>query len=534
VFALFRRLTPAVVCMTVAGIAGVWTMGFATLLDRHISVFTSAVPAIVLTVAFSDIVHLWSAFQSELANGRDREDAVMASAMEVGRACMFTSATTGLGFLAMALVPTPMFRLLGVVLSFGVAVSLLLAMTLVPLLLVRTGPRAVTTRQAGWTQQRVSALLGLCHHWSSAHPRRVVSTFAVLLGLVVWGSSQLVVETNFNARFDDDAQLRQDQRWFESHFAGTSGFDLFVSTDGPDQALSPDVIHGLSRWRDHVNSWPDVDRTQSLLDVFEPIHAELGQTGPLPSSQAALSQYLLLFELGGGEALDGLLDFERRTLRIHAQHSGHDLRRLRDVGDRAAAALQTELGTSARVEVTGLRYLFGDWLDLIVTGQLRGFTGSCLLITLMMIWALGSVRAGMLSMVPNILPLLCLGAWCGLAWDQTDSDVFMIAMMAVGIGVDDTIHFLVRYRMERARSPDAAQALHRTFEYSGRAIVMTTTILVLGFLPFATSDYFSTRMIGVLLPGVLLVALISDVLLAPALCRLGAFGFSGPVPERVP
>jgi predicted RND superfamily exporter protein len=143
----------------------------------------------------------------------------------------------------------------------------------------------------------------------------------------------------------------------------------------------------------------------------------------------------------------------------------------------------------------------------------------------MMVIGLGSIRVGLGSMLPNVLPLLCLGGYLGVAYDRIDSDTLVIAIMALGIGVDDTIHFLMRYRIESRRTEDTRVAVERTYAFSGRAIILTTMVLVLGFLPFSSSDYFSAFMIGTFLPGVLVMALLADLLLVPALVQVGWLRF---------
>ena len=146
---------------------------------------------------------------------------------------------------------------------------------------------------------------------------------------------------------------------------------------------------------------------------------------------------------------------------------------------------------------------------------------SVVLVALLMSLALRSPRIGLVSMVPNLLPVLTIGGWIGFAWEAMDSDTLVVAIMAIGIGVDDTIHFLVRYKREAERSKTTAEAIERTFHFAGRAIAMTTIILVAGFLHFAASDYFTVDMIGKLLPTALVTALLADILLVPALVQLG-------------
>jgi len=145
-----------------------------------------------------------------------------------------------------------------------------------------------------------------------------------------------------------------------------------------------------------------------------------------------------------------------------------------------------------------------------------------------MIVALASLRSALWSVVPNVFPLLVLGGVLGGVFQYVDSDTLALGLLAIGIGVDDTIHFLVRYRLELPRSRSRQEALARTFAFAGRAIVMTTIILALGFFPFVMSDYYSTRIVGTLLPLCLVVALLADLLLVPALAQVGAFRFSSP------
>ena len=135
VMAVFKRLLPAVVSVGIAGLAMVWTMALSSLIDPVFSIMVTAVPLVVVVVGFSDVIHLWSAWEQERLLGRPREDAILASAADVGRACLLTSVTTFVGFVSLSFVPTPMFRQMGITLGMGVALALVLAMTLVPVLL---------------------------------------------------------------------------------------------------------------------------------------------------------------------------------------------------------------------------------------------------------------------------------------------------------------------------------------------------------------------------------------------------------------
>ena len=533
VWLMFRRLWPAVISMFASLVAVIWTMGFAVQLDREVNVMMATVPALIIIVGFSDVVHLCSAYLLELGRGIGKRQAILNSAEDVGKACFLTSLTTFVGFVCLSLVPTPVFRSLGLILGFGVASALLIAMTIVPIFFslmpepkpLRKGP---TSRVHDW----VDRLLAVAERLAMRRAWPVIIGFGLVLLLALLGLTQLEIKADFAKRFGEDNPIRRDLSWFEERFAGTTGLDIYVEVPEADGLFDPEIFGRIARFQDALTELPRVDTAFSLVDLVREIHDALNtdtdDAGPLPATRQAIAQYLLLFELGGGRDLDRLIDFERRKMRITLRLNDEEFRASASVAAEAMALAQPILGESAAAEPSGLTFLMGDWLDEILAGQRNGLLLSLFTITFMMMLGLRSSRAGLWSMVPNVLPLLVLGGVVGGLWDYVDSDTLILAIIAIGIGVDDTIHFLVRFRIEEARSPDTATAIRRTFDFAGRAIVMTTVILVAGFSPFALSDYYTTRMMGTLLPMCLVVALLADLLLVPALVQIGLIRFRKP------
>ena len=533
VWLLFRRLWPALVSLAIAGVGVTWTMGFAVMLDREVNVMMAMVPAVVLIVSFSDVVHLISAYLLELDRGLDRDAAIIAAGSEVGRACAWTSATTFVGFVSLSLVPTPVFRSMGIILGFGVGVALLLAVTLVPMLFsVMPRPRPLRGGATGRTHDLLERGLLSFEQIALNHPWPVIAGFGLFTVVAIVGCTRIEIETRFEDRLRPTNPVQLDLDWFSDRFAGSTLLDVTVEGDGPDSLLDPTALKALASLQEQLAELPTVDDAYSVVDILVRIHEVMGDgQGELPDTRPLIAQYLLLFELGGGEDLEQFIDFERRQARIVLRLNDSGFRSAATLGRSAEQLAREALPSSMTGRPVGLSYLLGDWLDEILEGQRRGVLASLIVITIMMAVAMGSVRVGLWSMIPNVLPLLTLGGYVGFFWETTDSDTLLLALLSLGIGVDDTIHFLTRFRIEAARQPDAATAVRQTLHYAGRAIVMTTVILVGGFLPFSLSDYFSTRIMGTLLPVCLVVALLADALLVPALAQVGLFRFR-PAPAR--
>ena len=523
---LFRTPLPVFLSVTVSLLSALWTVGVSAFISPKLNIMYGIVPSVVTIVAVSDVIHLWSAYLHELALGNDREEAILSSATDVGRACLLTSITTAVGFFSIAFIPTPMFQELGVVLGIGVGVALLLAMTLVPIAAtMSTVPSKSAQKMENPIGRLVEVLVHFCSTLSTHYPRRIIALFLVASAALLWGFIHTDIETSFVNRLSRDNHIRTDSDWFAQEFTGTQTMDVFVSADAPGGILDPDVMRGMAQLQDQLEATDEVDDAMGIADLIERIDIGLGGPGEVPKSQAAISQYLLLFEMGGGSSLDPFIDFDREQARIVLRLNEHRMRRVHEVAKKAESIGSTVLPGQVTVEGTGMMPLVGGWLDEIVQGQRNGVLASILSITLLMIIGMRNLGVGLWSMIPNLLPLVAVTSTAHWIWEDLDSDTLIVLMMAIGIGVDDTIHFLTRFRIEAARTQTSQEAIQRTFAFAGRAIVMTTIILAAGFFPFVASDYWRTWILGTLLPLALFVAMVADLLLVPALAQVGLIRF---------
>ena len=529
VFVMFQRLWPVAITLGVSFIGVLWTVGFAVILDRQISIFVSLAPAIIMIVATSDIIHLCSAYLLELAKGKSKEEAILISGIEVGTACFWTSVTTFIGFISLTLVPAPMMKQMGLVLGFGVAVSLLLAMTLTPIFFSFLKKPEPHTYDASKAQAFLSRLLFGVKKATFHKSKLIFLLFLIILGFSIHGSTRVNIDTDFYKRFDEESRSRKDEAYYHKHFAGSNFLEIFIDSKEKEGILVPELFARTTEFQNQIKALPEVDDVLSFVNLIKNIDEEMNpehaQNEPDTWSGNMLAQYLLLFEMSGGEDLDRLMDFDRSVMRMNVRLSENGTQFSYSTGNKVKKIADETFNNTADVEVTGLMYLFGGFVDVIIRGQIQGLCFAFFTIMAVMMLMFRSVKIGFWSMFPNILPLLVLGGYLGYSLDAVDSDTITIAMVAVGIGVDDTIHFLSRLRFESARTTDPEEALKNALQFSGRAMITTTIILSAGFLPLGLSDYYSVAIFGSLLPMTLVVAVVADILLIPAMVRLGFIQF---------
>lgn len=537
VYLMFHRIWPVLLTVAITSMAIVWTLGLGVILYGHLNIFTTMVPAIMLITCFADVIHLCSAYLLELSRGESKEAAINTIGKEVGTACGYTSITTFFGFIAIAMVPAPVFRQAGFLLGFGVAIALFMALTLVPICLsIFSKPKPWRLGKTSAVQLILDRVLGWISRVTMQRPRTIVYLFTFAFIISCYGLVNIHFETQFSKRFHQDNPIRVSLQYMEKYFPGTNVLDIYLESKSGEDMLNPEVFRKVAELETWVEDFPQVTQVMSVVDLvkklYQEINPEMAQQVPLPESREALAQLLLLFEMSGGNNLERLIDTDYRTVRLNARLLDIGVIETSEMGHDIIQKARTLFGPRVSAEALSLEFLSGEWVHNIIQGQERGLLLAFLLIAILMIIAMRSVRVGLISMIPNVLPLLVLLGYLGLFWDVVDTDTLVILMIAIGIGVDDTIHFLMRLRFEFGKTTNEEKAVRMTFNYAGRAIIITSVILVAGFAPFSGSDYFSVGIMGTLLPFCLVTALAADLFLVPAFVKLGWIQFDGLVIRR--
>jgi hypothetical protein len=303
---------------------------------------------------------------------------------------------------------------------------------------------------------------------------------------------------------------------------GTTNIIYLFDSGEPEGIKEPAVLREIERVAAYAETQkPLVRKTYSIVDILKDLNQAFHDGDPayyrVPETRELVAQYLLLYETSGGEEAEEYVssDYRRASLELRLQLARTSY--TAELVESIDAMLAETPPEASTVEMTGIGALWLKLMDYIVSSQIQGFSIAFLTIGLMMIFIFRSVKTGMISMIPNLAPvLLTLGAmgWAGVLLDYNK---VTIAAVAIGIAVDDTIHMISRYRHEFLRCGDYREALVATMQDVGRALFITSVALVLGFLVFVFSVMASKAMFGILLATSIVVALIADFLLMPAL-----------------
>ena len=494
------------------------SVGLGVWLGLPFSPPVSPAPTIVLMIVVANCVHLLVALQQGLRAGKSRHDAIVEAVGLNLNPVFLASLTTALGFLSMNFSEVPPYRHLGNFVAIGIVASFILSVTFLPALLSLLPVRAPKERRFRGLSVNLVADFVLRHR------RPIFVGWLAVVAAMAVGIPRNELNDVLVHFFDESVEFRQDTDFMDERLSGNTLLEYSLQAAGEGGATDPLFLADVSNFADWYREQAHVRHVSVITDTFRRLNQSMHGDDPaayrIPDSQELAAQYLLLYELSLPQGLDlnNQIDRSRSATRMTVSAETLYSQDLLDLNARAEAWLSENAPHVAGVNSTGPSALFAYIGQRNIRAVLIGTLVVLVAISAILLIALRSLRLGLISIVPNLLPaVLGFGVW-GLTVGQVGLSLSVVVAMTIGIVVDDTVHFLSKYRRARheyGRSSD--DAVRYAFDTSGRALLTTTVVLVAGFLIFVFSPFVPTAQVGVLTALIIAVALIADLTLLPAL-----------------
>ena len=475
-------------------------------------------PTIVLMIVVANCVHILVALQQRMHAGDSRHDAIVESLRLNLHPVFLASLTTALGFLSMNFSEVPPYRHLGIFIAFGIGASFVLSVTFLPAMLSLMPIRAGSDRRLG------GPLLGAMADFALRHRKPLLFGWGAVVLAMLLAIPRNELNDVLVHFFDESVEFRRDTDFMDERLSGNTVLDYSLEAAESGSVTDPLFLTDVSNFAEWFREQPSVRNVSVITDTFrqlnQSMHGDDEQAYRIPESRELAAQYLLLYELSLplGLDLNNQIDTTRSATRMTVSAETLYSQDLLDLNARAEAWHQENATHIAGINSTGPSALFAYIGQRNINAMLVGTLVVLLAISAILLFALRSVRLGLVSIVPNVLPaLMGFGIW-GLTVAQVGLSLSVVAAMTIGIVVDDTVHFLAKYRRARREyGHDAEQAVRYAFETAGRALFTTTLVLVIGFLIFAFSPFIPTAQVGLLVSMIIGFALIADLSLLPAL-----------------
>lgn len=525
-WAFFRSAISIVAPGLVVQISVIACVGLIGLLGWSLDMSFGSVPTLITAIGVAHSVHILSEFRARFVELGDRRRALVETISLVGTPCLLTSLTTAAGFASMSFVPIKSIAHMAIYCAFGVMMAFGLSLTLLMALL--SFGRRTPSRGAGEAERmrakggrRMHAALCAIAEFDVRHRWSILAFFAALFVFSAVGMTRLVVDSNWLDDFSERVPLKAVTRQVDAVMGGLTNVIYLFDTGEPDGIKEPVVLREMERVQALGEQHELVRKSYSLVDVLEDLNQAFHGGDPawhrVPESRALVAQYLLVYEMSGGEEAEEYVSPDYRRASVELRLALAPTSATAELVHAVDAELAREPLQASETSLTGIGALWLKLLDYIVRSQIQGFLIAFLVIGAMMVAVFRSLRVGVIAMLPNLSPVFLTVGMMGWTGIPLDYNKIFVAAVAIGIAVDDTIHLVSRFDHEFARTGSYEQALRAAMEDVGRALLITSVALVLGFLCLTFSVMASSITFGVMLAATIVVALVADFLLMPAL-----------------
>lgn len=498
--------------------------GMLGLFQVDIDPISALYPVIILIVGVSDVIHITSKYITEVKSGKTKGEAIQSTLRSIGLATFLTSATTAIGFCSLFTSKVVPIRIFGLAAAAGIMITFLVVIFLTLALFTYIPPTKLKNLDFGdsfFTEQ-----LKKLYHFTLRKGRAITIGFIGFLALCFWGISTINTDLDIATGLPRGEKLTDDFYFFEEHYSGFRPYEILLEAQGDYSLDDYEILVMINSIVEAMDKEEDLSTTLSILDVYKQFNygknlRKSFDDYALPDSMSYRSFQALKADLPPTSfARIGLVSEDGKVGRISSTVKDLGTSDIEKINVRLQQHFAEHVDPSKlSVQITGTGTLIDQNNAYLRQNLLFGLSGAVLIIGLVMAVLFKNWKFLVISIIPNVFPLVFGAAVMGVMQISLDATTSMIFAISFGIAVDDTIHFLSKLRLELGKSKDLEKALYHTTLETGRPIIVTSIILFFGFLVMLFAKAPGMMYVGLLVSLTLFSAVFADLFLIPILCR---------------
>ena len=519
----FRSFRATYISMTVVIIGVMWAFGILGLLNYEITVLTALIPPLIIVIGIPNCIFLINKYQQEYKNHSNKVKALQRVISKVGNATLMTNATTAAGFATFIITESEILKEFGIVASINILMIFMLSLLIIPIMYSYMG-KPKTKHLKHLNKQWIGGFVA----WLENIVRnRKISVYIVTLVLLVSsiiGAYRIKISGSLIEDMPKSAPFFHDIRFFEKEFDGIMPLEFMIDTKRKNGVLKLATLRRMDEFQKVIEETPELSKPISVVGLAKYSKQAYYNGNPayydLPSSQE--NNFILSYIKNGGGTGNMLTSFVDSTGQIARITTF-----MKDIGTDKMEEIEKNLETNAKkifpeerynVTMTGKAYLFTKGTTYLVNNLIMSLALAVVLISLLMAYMFRSFKMILVSLVPNILPLLVTAGMMGYLGIPLKPSTILVFSIAFGISVDDTIHFLAKYRQElKMNNWKIRKSVYAALRESGVSMFYTSIVLFFGFSVFMISSFGGTKALGGLVSFTLLIAMLSNLILLPTL-----------------
>ena len=519
----FKNLRVMIVCLAVVGIGVTWSLGFIALFDYPITVLMGLIPPLMIVIGVPNCIYLVNKYHAEYKKHGNKAKALSRVVVKVGNATLLTNATTAMGFATFIFVESDLLQNFGVIAAVSIMSVFLISVLTIPIVFSFMAPpkrKHVRHLDRKWIFNAVNGLVKMVsHHRTLVY---IITAFILVFGVI--GISKMETTGNVVDDLPQTDKVITDLKWFEENYNGVMPFEVLVETERPGQITKSKNLRKIEKLQKILAEYPEFSKSLSIVDASK--FAKQAFYNGNPSRYALINRNeesfigpYLQSEYNTGGAETTFVDSTKKKTRITVQ--------VADIGTKEMEVLLDDLrpridsvfpSNKYKVTLTGTSIVYSKGTSYMVKNLMISLALAISVIALVMLLLFRSGRMVLIALLPNIIPLVFTGAIMGYAGIPIKPSTILVFSIAFGISVDDTIHFLAKYRQElKIKAWNIKESVLLAVKETGVSMMYTSIVLFFGFGMFSMSEFDGTKALGILVSMTLLVAMFANLVLLPSL-----------------
>jgi len=523
-FVMFRKISGVVMPLIVVILSLLSTIGLMAITGVPIKLPTQILPSFLLAVGVGASVHILAIFYQRFREKDDKAEAIAYAMGHSGLAVVMTHVTTATGLLSFSRANVAPIADLGIFSSIGVMIALVNTIVLLPAMLSIVPIKIKVTKNEKKKELAMDRFLKGISSFSTSHPYKIIFVSALVIIISIISITKVRFSHNVLSWFPQENEIRMDTQKIDEALRGSLSLEVIVDTGEENGLYEPELLNRLEKAAQYTETLEHKDvfagKAWSLTSILKEIHQALNENRPefytIPQHRELAAQEFLLFENSGSDDLEDVVDSQfskaRFTIKVPFTDAIHYEAFMNDV----TGYFEKNFPDATMTHTGMMALLFKTVVNAIRT-LAKSYLSALVVITILMIFLIGRVRIGLLSMIPNLTPILMMLGLMGILSIRMDLFSMLVASIAIGLAVDDTIHFMHNFRRYYDESGDPVKAVYDTLHTAGRAMLVTTIVLSLGFFIYGFATMQNVKVFGLLTGFTVIMALAADYFLAPAL-----------------
>ena len=516
---IFKKFSSMLTSISIVIFTILIVLSIQVVLGYKLNNFTVNMPVFITAIGIADAMHILWIYTVARKKGMDNETAIHYSVRKNFLPILFTSLTTAVGFASLGISNVIPIKTLGIATANAAILAFLLTILFVPAILAILKPKIEPQDDSENKSTKFAKWYGA---FIVKFDKRIfIATLFLFIGLG-YGITKVQVDSNTVRYFKEDVPWRQTVNFIQDNISGPMTYEIIVDSKQKDGIKDPKFLLEVERFYEafYAEFPKEVRHITSLLQVVKKFNEVMANSKTVPDNQNLIAQYLLLYTLSlpQGMEINDQMDIEERQFRISAAmnvtNTSKDLKMLHWVNN----WWETNTEYSARVD--GQTAMFAHMQHDVTDTLIKSISIAIVVVSIMMLLIFRNLKMLPIYVLPNILPIALVVGLMGWLSIDIDIGVAIAGAIIIGVAVDDTIHFLVKYFEVRKTGANMQDSLTYVMQYAGSAIIFTTIILSLAFSVFVFSDFLPNYMFGVVTASALVIAVIADLLMLPAILSM--------------